>query len=381
VALAIAVYDRTHSAFAVTGLFLALEFLPALVAPPLTARLDRIPTRTVLPALYAVEGGIFVILAALTDSFALGPFLALVAVDGALGVVARALARGAVATVLEPTGELRAGNALLNLALAPNMAIGGALGAVLVAWLDAGAALLVNAATFGVGALLLATARGLPRYDADDAEPEHWRTRLAAAYAYVRANRALLVMLLGQGAALVFFALTEPIEVGYTRDSLDAGAGGYGALIAAWGAGVMVGSALYTWVGARTLALTTLVSTVALGGSYLGLAAAGDITAACAIAVVGGAANGAQMVAIGTAVQEAIALEYQARVMSFYEALITATPGIGYLLGGALGATLGARAAFVVAGGGILAVVAAVLVAWPSGARAPSAQRPDVSSA
>jgi MFS family permease len=367
VALAVAVYDRTHSTFATMGLFVALEFLPALAAPALTARLDRIPVRRVLPVLYLLEAGVFCVLAALTHSFSLAPFLALVALDGALGVVARALCRGAVAGVLEPRGQLREGNALLNMALAPNMVIGGVIGATLVASSGTSVALLANAGTFAFGALALATARGLPLYEADDEEeePEHWRQRLAEAVSYLRANRLAFALLMGQAAALVFFALTEPIEVAYTRDSLDAGPGGYGVLIATWGAGVMAGSVIYTWVGARRLAVTTVVATVVQGIAYLGLAAAPTIEVAGLVSIVGGAANGAQLVAIATAIQETVSQRFQMRVMSFYEALSTAAPGVGYLLGGALGAAFGGRAAFAVAGCGVLAVVLLVAAARP----------------
>jgi MFS family permease len=381
VALAIAVYDRTHSTVATTALFLALEFVPALAAPALTARLDRIPTGRVLPVIYTVEALIFCGLAALTHSFALAPFLALAIVEGVLGIVSRSLCRAAVAAVLEPAEQLREGNALVNMAIAPNMAIGGAVGAALVAGFGADAALLVNSATFVLGAVLIATAHDMPRYEAEtDDDPEHWRVRLAAGVEFLRRNRKVLVLLLGQAAAFIFFALTEPIEVAYTRDALGAGAGGYGALICAWGVGVMLGSVIYAAVGTRRLGVTIALSTGVLGAAYAGLGAAPDIAAACAISIVGGAANGAQMVSAATAIQEAIPANFQARVMSVYESLITAAPGIGYMIGGTLGATLGGRAAFTVAGAGVFAVMLTVGLAWPRRARAPRVAAPRAQS-
>jgi MFS family permease len=380
VALAIVVWDETHSTFATTGLFIALEFLPALFAPALTARLDRIPTARVLPIVYALEAVVFVLLVLLTQRFSLAPLLVLVAVDGALGVVARALCRGAIAAVLEPTGNLREGNALLSMALAPNMAIGGALGAALLAWQGADAALLVNAATFAFGAVLVGTARGLPVFDAESDEEADWRVRLRAGFRYVRGHRTVLILLLGQSAAMVFFALTEPIEVQYTRESLGASAGGYGALIATWGVGVVLGSILYAWLGTRRLGLTALIATAVQGAAFVALGAAANIEVACAISVVGGAANGAQVAAVGTAIQESIKLEFQARVMSIYEAAIVASPGVGYMLGGVLGAAFGGRAAFTIAGVGVFVVAAAVLLARPYGAVA-RAPQPEGTSA
>jgi len=383
VALAVVVYDRMHSTLATAGLFLALEFVPALFGPALTARLDRIPVRRVLPALYAAEAALFCVLAVLTHSFALAPFLALVAVDGGLGVAARGICRAAVAGALERTGDLRAGNALLNVAAAPSMAIGGAAGGALMVAGGADVALLVNAATFAVGGLLVWGIRELADVDASGEEegPAAWRARLREAFAYVRATRVVLVLLMAQAGALVFFALTEPIEVPYTRDTLAAGPGGYGALIAAWGVGVVLGSIVYTWIGRQRLQAAVLVATLLQGASYFGLGAAGTIEAACAIAVVGGAGNGAQLAAISTAVQEAIAPAFQARVMSFYEAVTTAAPGIGYVVGGALGTLAGGRAAFVVAGCGVFAVVLVAVAARPWRAAEVPAARAETSPA
>jgi predicted MFS family arabinose efflux permease len=370
VAMALVVWDRTHSTFATTGLFVALEFLPALAGPPLVARLDRLPIGRVLTTLYLLEAAVFAVLALLTEQFSLAPFLLLVAIDGALGVVARSLCRGAVAAVLEPTGDLRAGNALLNLAVAPSMAIGGVVGGLLVATAGAGTALVVNAATFAAGALLVRTARGLPAYAADvDERDEHWRRRLGATLRYVRGRRLVLALLAGQAVALVFFSMTEPIEVAYTRDALDAGPGGYGALIATWGGGGVVGSAIYAWVGSSRLLAVAIGSTLLQGLAFLGIAVAPTIEVACAVAVVGGAANGAQLVALATAIQEAVEIDQQARVMSLYESIATATPGIGYLLGGAVAAAAGGRAAFAVAGGGVLLALAGVAAMRPWRAR------------
>src|SRR3954464_6686351 len=89
VALAILVFARTGSALATTALFLVSTFAPALLAPALTARLDRLPVRRALPALYLVEAGLFAVLAATTQRFWLPLILALVLADGAIAIVGR----------------------------------------------------------------------------------------------------------------------------------------------------------------------------------------------------------------------------------------------------------------------------------------------------
>jgi MFS family permease len=181
-----------------------------------------------------------------------------------------------------------------------------------------------------------------------------------------------MALLLGQGAATAFFAMTEPIEVVYTRDALGGGPGAYGALVATWGIGVIAGNVVYMWMARRSLAGALVASTLGQGAALIALGAAPNIEVACVIAVIGGAANGAQGAALLTALQEATDMAFQTRVMSFFEALVTAAPGIGYLLGGAVAAAAGGRAAFVVAGLGVFAIAGLVAAARPWRAAAPA---------
>ena len=78
VALAVLVLDQTDSALGTTALFVAARFVPAFLAPLLTARVDRASTRTVLGVLYALEAVAFTGLAVLATNFALVPVFGLV---------------------------------------------------------------------------------------------------------------------------------------------------------------------------------------------------------------------------------------------------------------------------------------------------------------
>ena len=44
---------------------------------------------------------------------------------------------------------------------------------------------------------------------------------------------------------MVLFTISFPVEVVFAQHSLHAGPRGYGALLSAWGAGAVVGSAVY----------------------------------------------------------------------------------------------------------------------------------------
>ena len=100
VALAVLVFDRTGKVAPTAALFLAGKFVPALIAPFLTARLDQLPVRRTLPWLYVIEALAFIALAWIsTSDFHLYLVLALALLDGAVAVTARALTRGAIAAI------------------------------------------------------------------------------------------------------------------------------------------------------------------------------------------------------------------------------------------------------------------------------------------
>jgi hypothetical protein len=58
--------------------------------------------------------------------------------------------------------------------------------------------------------------------------------------------------------------------------------------------------------------------------------------------------------------------------MAVFESLTTLSPGIGFLLGGAIAVAVSPRVAFVVAAAGTLVVVGGVLLAQPWKARRPA---------
>ena len=363
VALALLVFDRTNSVVPTAGYFLIAKFLPALVATGLTARLDSVPLRRTLPAIYVVEGLVFVALALMADGgrFQLELVLALGFVDGTLAITGRGLTRGAVGALLQPAGLIGEGNALMNLGFAGSSVFGAAVAGGLIAAFGLSIALLVDAASFLIIAVVLGTARGLPA--AALTERQSWRTRLTAGLAFARGHRLVRTLLVGQSLALVCFTIVVPIEVIYAKESLGTTNAGYGALLSAWGAGIVIGSVLFLALKQRSGFGLVMVSTAAVGLAYLGMSQAATLLVACLMSVVGGAGNGIQWVAVMTALQEATPAEYQARVSGLLESLGAAVPGVGFLLGGTIVALGSPRTAFVVAGGGImlLVLVAALL--------------------
>ena len=370
VALAVLIYDETKSPLATSVLFLASKFTPAFFVPAFVSRVDQLATRRALPTLYLAEALAFFLLAATADSFLLPLILVLAFLDGTLALTGRALTRAAIALVLEPANELRAGNALVNVAFAVAATAGPALAGVVVGSVGVATALALDGALFLVMALIVATTTGLP--DAHP-EPQPWRTRLREGLRHLGANRLVRLMLAGQALALVFFSMIIPLEVVYAKDALGTGDAGFGALLAAWGGGIVLGSLIFTAAHRRSPALLIVPSTAAVGLSYLGMAATDSLVVACALGVVGGTGNGVQWVAVITALQEATDSAYQGRLSSLIESMNAAMPGLGFMLGGAVAAIADVRLAYVVAGAGVLALVAAApLVLAPVRAAEPA---------
>jgi MFS family permease len=354
VALSVLVFDRTGSAYATAALFLGTRFLPAVLSPPLVARVEQPPPRFALPVIYCGEAAAFGALALLADHFSLAAVVALAAVDGTLALTGRALTRAVVARALEPFGELRAGNAVLNVAFTVGAAVGPAIAGLVVAGFGVQTALLLDAASFYLIACILLSARSMPEVAL---EPGGFRERLRAGLAYIREKTTLKQLLVAQGGALVFFAAVLPIEVIYAKDVLGAGDSGYGLLLASWGTGMVLGSFIFASARRGPLPNLLFFSTLTVAVGYLGLAAAPTLAVACAASVIGGTGNGVQWVSAVSAVQELTPQEMQARVISVLESLAAAMPGFGFVLGGVVASLAEPRATFLVAGVGIIGIV------------------------
>lgn len=357
IALAVLVFEQTGSPLATAALFLGMQFAPAILAPPLVARVEHLPVRIALPGLYALEAAAYACLALLADQFALALVIAIATIDGAAASAARALTRALAARVLAPADQLREGNALLNLAFTAGAAAGPALAGLIVAGAGVQVALLADAASFLAVAVLLATARNLPRAEVETGS-RGWGDRLRRGMRYVRERPALRRLLGAQAVAFVFFSLVIPIEVVFIKQTLGSTDAGYGIFLASWGAGMVAGSLLFTFLRRLELTLLLAASTLVIGVAYLGTAVAPTLLVASVASVLGGTGNGIQWVAMITAVQELTRQSYQARVLSLLEALASAMPGIGFLIGGVVTALLDPRAAYALAGAGVIVVLA-----------------------
>jgi MFS family permease len=355
IALAVLVFDQTGSPMATALLFVGTRFVPALVAPPIVARVDVLRPRVSLPLLYGLDAVVFAVLALIAaTSFSLPLVVALGAVDGTLALAARALTRSTSAALLAPVGLLRRGNALFNIGFTAAGALGPAIAGLVVAEAGVSTALWADAASFALVALMLASARVLP---AAESSGGGWASRLGDAVSFVRSRRLLGGLLVSQAVASLFFYAVVPIEVVYAKETLHAGNTGYGWLLASWGAGMIAGGVLFAAAQRARVQFVLAAGTLAIGAAYLGLAIAPSLGLACAISVVGGIGNGVQWISVVHAVQELTPADMQARVLTLLEAIGAALPVLGFFAGGALTAAASPRTAYTAAGVGVVGVL------------------------
>ena len=371
VALAVLVYALTESPVAIAVTWLVHRCLLGLAAPLLVARLERHRPQRLLPALALSQATIFAALALSAGRAGLAGILVLVAADGLIAPVSRALVRSTIAAVTRPAGLLAEGNAAVNVAFTTNAMLAAAVGGILTATLGAPAALAFNALTFLAVAALLGSAP-LPRGAGDDVTEEQPSAvaALRAAVTYVREQRPLALMLGAYAAFTVFAMAITPVEVVLVRGTLHAGSAALGVVLGAWGVGMIVGGMLVGRIRRRVgLAALLVGAAVAEAAAFLGMGLSASVVEVAAFAALGGAGNGLEGVLFMTAVQERVSDAYQARVSGLMEALMTAAVGIGFIAGGTIAALAGARATYVAAGLGGLAVIAWTLTRLRAHAR------------
>jgi hypothetical protein len=396
VALSLAVYEHTHSAVAVAALLVSGQALPAFLVPALVARIEASSRRAELTALYLFEGLATAALAVLLWHFWLPAVLVLVLLDGTAALAANSLLRAEAARAARgelqapavdapeparpraggpeagerrhapPPSDLNAGveiqlaerkaNAALNLAFSATFVAGPALAGVLVATAGGPVALLIDAASFLIcGAMLIDLHPHVEEVGASV------RARLRAARQHINEVTVLRLLLIAEGAALVFFAADGSIEVPYATVTLNAGDGGYGLLLAAWGGGVVLGGLVFARVVRRPLGAMLSAGTLAVGLAYVGFAVAPSLAVACLAGVVGGVGNGVQWASMLSAVQQLTPQRLHGRMMGAVESIGALCPGIGLLLGGVLVAASTPRIAFLVVGLAATAMTAAFL--------------------
>lgn len=250
-------------------------------------------------------------------------------------------------------------NGYLGVTQAAQVSGGSALGGLAVAAAPA-LPLLADAGTFAVSALLL---RRLPPGPPRRSRPAPIRTEVRAGLAYLRGDRftALLALLLTALAGLQAGGLAVQPLLGLRVFGLTDGQ--YGVLVGVAALGGLAGTLLaarYVRID-RTGILAGAIGAAALG--YLGIATTTDPWlggAALAVENLGVAVGSAALVTLR---MNAVPAELQGRIAAVFRILLYTAVTAGTLLGGVVARAFGLHAPFLVAAGGYLVLLVA-LVPW-----------------
>jgi MFS family permease len=226
--------------------------------------------------------------------------------------------------------------------------VGPAIGGIVVAAIGAGSAFLVDAGTFVLSALCVGamSARSVPA-----ARTESMRREIREGLAYVRGEPWLWATLISASVSLLFFL--GPIEVllpYVVRNDLDAGAGGFGAVLAATGIGAVVTSLVLSQVGVPRRYLTFMYLTWGVATlPFLIYAFGTALWQFLVFAVFEGGCMAAGGVVWGTLMSTRVPAELRGRVHSLDWLVSIGLTPVSFALTGPVSAAIGIDATLVLA--------------------------------
>jgi MFS family permease len=362
IALTVDVYDETQSGVWVAALLIA-DFLPIVVIGLLLGPLvDRLSRRRLMILSDLGRFGVFAVLPFVDSA---GGVVALAAVSGvATGFFLPAVYAGLPNLVSED--DLTNANSLLQTVETLAWMIGPVVGGLMLTAWGTSVPYAVNAVTFLVSAALVAR---IPEGKLRSEEPltrGHWRD-VADGFKLVVTGRPLRTVLVVWNVVLLGSAAINVAEVVFAKDTLDAGNVGFGALVAASGVGLALGSFLAAPALGKVGLRRHYVGSIALMGVGWGGAALSQTIWLAVPCVIGGAAgNGAAIVCNRLLVQRGAPDQYRGRALATIMSSNYAVLGLAMAAAGILTDVFGARTVWIAAGAIYLlgSLVALLMTRW-----------------
>jgi MFS family permease len=253
--------------------------------------------------------------------------------------------------------DLAWANGLLQVGANAGIMLGPAVGGVLLAALGAGMVFGLNALSFVLSALIVATVRG--RFSEDRSEHEEQHRGLRAGFVFIAHDRILRILVLAWTVFVFGIGMVMVADVPLVEE-FGTGATGYGLLIGCWGAGSVLGSLAGRKLNERIEPRALFVGTAVIGVTTAGVALSPWFPPVLVLILLAGAADAVVMVADRSIQQRRTPDVVRSRVVSASESLITIALAAGFVLGGPALELLGPRGVY--AAGGAFAFVGAVVL-------------------
>ncbi|MDP4509648.1 MFS transporter [Nonomuraea sp. G32] len=363
VALAVLVYNRTHSALATASVY-ALTYLPSIVGGPLLAGLaDRFPRRAVMLTCDLMRAGLVAVMAVPGIPFwALCTLVFLVVLLSAPFSAARA----ALLPEILAGDRYVIGSALQNMTNQAVQMLGFAAGGAMIATMGPYRALALDAATFLGSALILISGVRRRRATHDDgSKPSMW-TMTRAGARLVFGSRKLRTLVLFAWLC-GFYVLPEGIAVPYAA-KLYTGTLPVpvitGLLMAAMPTGTVVGAFLFSRFVSPPGRLRLMGWMAMLSCAPLVVTAMRPSLAVVLAAWFLSGIGGAYQLAANAAFVQSVPPERRAQAFGIVQSGLMAVQGIGILVGGFAAERLGPEPVVALAGITGVTCAAALAMVW-----------------
>jgi MFS family permease len=255
-------------------------------------------------------------------------------------------------------GRLQQANALRGMAEAAGSIAGPALGGLLVVTIGPGAALLIDAGTYGVSALLLARVRDGGSERAVPAQ--RFLVELREGFSEVRSRTwAWSVILVASFVNTI--AVAFPVLGAVVAKQALGGAGAWAAILVARAVGLFVGGAVLLRVAPRRPLLAAMPACAAVALPALLLAVPAPLVLIIAAALIAGAGSMMFNTLWETTLQQYVPVHARSRVSSYDWFGSLALQPLGYALIGPLAGLVGVSTALYLCGTLEIAAVGALL--------------------
>jgi MFS family permease len=354
IALNVMIWDRTRSTAWLAAALLLTFGVEGLAAPFAGALGDRFDRRKLMIISDLAAAAVFTAMA-LVDSPVILLGLAFLA---ALAESPFYTASAAAIPNLVADQDLSWANGMVGLGRNAGIVLGPVLGGVLVAAFGAWSVFAMNAVSFVISALLVASVHRPFSGERDGQGDEFQGFR--AGFRYLWGDRVLrvlmfawLIMVFGLGMSMV--ADLPMVEV-FGQSSF-----GYGVVVAFWGVGTVIGSLVSRRLRAATEPMALVAGLAVVGVTAVVAGVSPWFGLLCGAILVMGWGDGIAGVANQGIMQRRTPDAVRSRVSGAMEACIHGGLAVSYLIGGTAVRALGPRGVYVA--GGVLALVGSAVAA------------------
>lgn len=275
-----------------------------------------------------------------------------------LGATMNGPAWQAIMPELVPKSELPAAIALNSMGFNLARAVGPALGGLVVAWIGAGAAFILNAISFIAVLIVLYLWKRAPEHSSTSTE-----TVVAAMWAgmrYVRFAPTMHAVLLRSGTFILSASALWSLLPLVAKVELHRESSGFGLLLGCLGAGSILGALMIGRLRQLFSPEAIVTSAVVVFGlANIALAYLESFAAVAMVLLAGGVAWMAVNSNLNTAAQTSVPAWVRARAMALYLLVFQGAMAVGSVIWGEVASRFGLRIALLIAGIALCAAAAA----------------------